>query len=70
MPECRELSLEEMLIDPIVRAVMAADRVDPDEVRALARVVAERRQTAAPAPAPGGEIRPQRGLKMTRSMVM
>jgi hypothetical protein len=43
MPECRELSLEEMLLDPIVRAVMAADGVDPDDVRALTRAVAKRR---------------------------
>lgn len=31
----RELSLEELLGDPVVRAVMARDRVNPDEVRAL-----------------------------------
>ena len=46
MPEWRELSLEEMLLDPIVRAVMAADDVDPDEVRTLARAVTNRSQRA------------------------
>jgi hypothetical protein len=35
MSECQELSIEEVLIDPIVRILMAADGVDADELRAL-----------------------------------
>ena len=35
--EYREPSLEEMLADPIVRALMESDGVDPAEVRALLR---------------------------------
>lgn len=31
----RELTLEELLVDPVVRAMMARDRVTPEEVRAL-----------------------------------
>jgi hypothetical protein len=33
MQEFRELLLEEMLADPIVRALMAADGVDPEELK-------------------------------------
>jgi hypothetical protein len=33
----RELTLEELLGDPVVKAVMARDHVTPDEVRALFR---------------------------------
>jgi hypothetical protein len=39
MREFRELLLEEMLADPIVRALMAADGVDPEELEALLRSV-------------------------------
>jgi hypothetical protein len=46
----RELSLEQMLTDPIVRALMAADGVDADEVKALVRLtqhsIARRTSTA------------------------
>jgi hypothetical protein len=42
MLPCPELSIGEMLSDPIVRALMAADGVDPEELRALLRSVAER----------------------------
>ena len=38
---CRELRLEEMLADPITKAMMEADRVDSRELKA------ELRQTAA-----------------------
>ena len=41
MPQCSELSLGEMLSDPIVRALMVADGVDPVELQALLRSVAE-----------------------------
>ena len=29
---CEEMSLSEALSDPLIRTVMAADRVDPDEL--------------------------------------
>jgi hypothetical protein len=37
---CRDMSLHEALADPLIRAVMAADRVDP------ARLAAELGETA------------------------
>ena len=37
---CREMSLSDALSDPLIRAVMAADRVDP------ARLAAELGETA------------------------
>jgi len=37
---CRDMSLHEALADPLIRAVMAADRVDP------ARLAAELAETA------------------------
>jgi len=37
-----EPSIEDLLSDPLVRAFMAADRVDPEELRALLRSIAER----------------------------
>jgi hypothetical protein len=37
----RELSIDEMLADPIIGALMAADGVVPDQLRALLRSVAE-----------------------------
>jgi hypothetical protein len=39
---CQELTLGEMLADPIVRALMDADRVDPAELEAALRSVASR----------------------------
>ena len=39
-----EPSIDTMLSDPIVRAVMAADGVDPEELRNLLHSVAERLQ--------------------------
>ena len=39
-----EPSIDDLLNDPIVRAVMAADGVEPEELRALLRSVAERLQ--------------------------
>lgn len=41
MPESPEPSVEELLADPIIRALMAADGVDPDELRALLQATAE-----------------------------
>jgi hypothetical protein len=40
MREFRELLLEEMLADPIVQALMAADEVEPEELETLLRSVA------------------------------
>src|SRR5262249_56581156 len=37
---CREATLEEIFSDPIVRALMEADGVDPDELEAMLRQVA------------------------------
>lgn len=31
---CRDMSLNEVLADPLIRAVMAADRVDPARLKA------------------------------------
>jgi hypothetical protein len=39
MPRREELSLDAMLADPIVRDLMAADGIDPDQVKALLRSV-------------------------------
>jgi len=41
MPQFPELSLSDMLSDPIVRDLMAADGVDPDELRAMLRAIAQ-----------------------------
>jgi hypothetical protein len=39
---CRDMSLREALSDPLIRAVMAADRVDPDRLAVeLAHVAAK-----------------------------
>jgi hypothetical protein len=50
----RELTLDDALSDPVIRAVMAADRVDPRRFEVLMRATARRlepgRRTAAPAP--------------------
>ena len=43
---CREATLEEILSDPIVRALMAADGVDHDELEAMLRRVALRLRIA------------------------
>jgi hypothetical protein len=47
MPECSEPSIDELLADPLIRALMTADDVDPDELRALLRSAAERLQAWA-----------------------
>jgi hypothetical protein len=41
MPPWREPSIDEMLADPIVCELMAADRVSPEQVKALLRSVHE-----------------------------
>ena len=43
----QELTLTNMLTDPIVRTVMAADRVDPQELTAMLADIAE---TLRPSP--------------------
>ena len=52
MPDDRQSSIEDMLADPIVRALMAADGVRADDVRALIRSVAERRRAGNAVPTP------------------
>ena len=44
---CREPTLEEILSDSIVQAVMRADAVEPEELRALLGKVARMRRLAA-----------------------
>jgi hypothetical protein len=41
---CHEPTLEEILSDPTVRAMMAADAVDPHEFEAMLEAVARRRR--------------------------
>jgi hypothetical protein len=41
MVKCPEPSVDEMMNDPIVRALMAADGVDPGELQQLLRLIAE-----------------------------
>ena len=45
----RELTLTELLDDPMTQAVMAADRVDPGELRAVLAVLTRRLQHTRPA---------------------
>ena len=40
----RELTLTELLDDPLIQAVMAADRVDPADLKAVFAVLAHRLQ--------------------------
>jgi hypothetical protein len=42
-----EPSIEEMLADPIVRALMTADRVRADELKGLLRSIAKRLRASA-----------------------
>jgi hypothetical protein len=42
-----EPSIDDLLSDPLVRVFMAADSVDPEELRALLRSIAERLQAGA-----------------------
>ncbi|HZP68598.1 MAG TPA: hypothetical protein VFB29_01525 [Pseudolabrys sp.] len=42
---CREPSLEDILSDPIVKAVIDADGVDTNELNAMLRCVAHRRRS-------------------------
>jgi hypothetical protein len=41
MAQCPEPSVDDMVDDPIVRALMAADGVDPPQLRRLLRSIAE-----------------------------
>ena len=45
----RELTLTELLDDPMIQAVMAADRVDPAELKAVLVVLAHTLQLSRPA---------------------
>jgi hypothetical protein len=51
----REPTLEEMLSDPIVEAMMRADAVDPDELDAMLGRIARTLRAAAPVRRPSGE---------------
>ena len=53
MPEWDEASVDDLLADPIVRDLMAADGVEPGELRALlARSIATLQSKADPPPWP------------------
>ena len=55
----RDPTLEEMLSDPIIKALMEADRVDPRELETiLRRVERSRRDRPEPRPRPGQFRRP------------
>jgi len=43
----RELSLEDILSDPLTQAVISADGVDANELDAMLRCVAHQRRSAA-----------------------
>ena len=45
----RELTLTELLDDPMTQAVMAADRVDPAELKAVMAALTHRFQRTLPA---------------------
>ena len=47
MRACREPSLQDILSDPIIQAVISADGVDPGELDAMLRQVAQKRGAAA-----------------------
>ncbi|HET9902686.1 MAG TPA: hypothetical protein VFQ27_03160 [Xanthobacteraceae bacterium] len=47
MGECRDATLVEMLSDPIVVLLMAADGVDPDDLVSNLRATGERRAAQA-----------------------
>jgi hypothetical protein len=56
----REPMLEEILSDPIVRAVMRADGVDTTKLRTmLARIAETRTPSAGPSPTFGASARPE-----------
>jgi hypothetical protein len=46
MTYCREPSLQDILSDPIVKAVIDADGVDTGELDAMLRCVARKRESA------------------------
>ena len=66
----REPMLEEILSDPITRAVMRADRVDPTKLRAMLTRIADvnRRhgRDVGALPLPGGERVGVRGAELSR----
>jgi hypothetical protein len=45
----RELTLTELLDDPMIQAVMTADRVDPAELKAALTILSHRLQPTRPA---------------------
>ena len=63
---CRELRLEEMLADPIVRAVMEADGVDLRELEAelqqTATLLHATRRTSIPLVSARSDLRGKKGI--------
>ena len=63
---CREPRLEEILADPIVKAVMEADGVDSRELevelRQIAALLHAARPTLIPPASPGSDVRGKRGI--------
>jgi hypothetical protein len=55
MRECQQLTLTNMLTDPMVRTVMTADRVDPYKLAAMLASIAETVSHSA-ASRPGGFV--------------
>ena len=53
---CQEMTLRSALSDPLIRTVMAADKVDPGELESMLRQIAE--QIAPHEPKPAGERPP------------
>jgi hypothetical protein len=45
---CEELTLRSALSDPLIRTVMAADNVDPEELESMLRRIAEEVATHQP----------------------
>ena len=54
MSACQEPSIEEMLADPMVRALMAADSVDSDELKTLLNSVKRAMELRASCMSEGG----------------
>ncbi len=69
MTRCPELSIEEIVTDPIVRALMSADRVDPAEFEALLR---SKRNLTPRRPSASGHTRGagnMQGLRLLATMI-
>jgi len=59
MRQCAgDVSLDEALADPVVRAVMAADRVDPQELRTMLKGIIATRNQGVPQSGTGWRLYP------------